>query len=250
MAAKDVYNITNDGTIDQFNPSFTARDYVSRVRNYLNSNLIKKHLKALHLLYFDNFFINQMLISCNFQNDNCSIDDFMPHYDFQYGLCWRFNSGRSLQGKILPIRTSGLVGLRNGLQLELYTGNARIQEKFTITRGFRVLVFNKSTVYPVAADIGVNVATGQTTYIGLTRTFAKHLPAPFSNCLPTDTTKIDWSQNEILQFMYDNFVKGQYYSNEAFWSYAGNWTWDWKVTYSQSNCVKLCFQKYLFQECG
>jgi hypothetical protein len=174
----------------------------------------------------------------------------MFHYDFLYGLCWRFNSGKSLQGKDLPIRNAGLVGWRNGLQLELYAGHAELQDKFSMDRGFRFFVFNRSNVYPVAYDIGVDVATGQSTNIGIKRTIMSHLPAPFSDCLPTDTNKIDWNQNEILQFMYDNFVTGQYYWATNMWDYAGNWTWDWQVAYSQSICVKLCFQKSLFQACG
>jgi hypothetical protein len=160
-----------------------------------------------------------------------------------YGLCWRFNSGKSLQGKSKPIRTSGQVGLMQGLQLELYAGHSQLQNKFSITRGFRFFVFNKSTVYPNAADIGINVATGHATYIGITRTFTNHLPAPYSNCLPVDPTKIEWNQNEVLQFMYDNFVQGQYYWSGDFWNSAGNWTWDF---IHRPNVLNFAFKNHYF----
>jgi hypothetical protein len=174
----------------------------------------------------------------------------MYHYDFYYGLCWRFNSGKALKGNDSRIRTSGQVGWKHGLQLELYTGNAHLQEKFAMARGFRVFVFNKSNQFPVGLDIGVDVGTGRTTNIGIKRTFTNRLSSPYSNCLSDDVTQIDWNQNEVLQFMYDNFVQDQSYLSGGFWRYAGNWTWNWTVSYSQSICVKLCFQKYLFQTCG
>jgi hypothetical protein len=250
VANAEIYNIISDGTVDQFNPNFTANDYVTRANRHLRSNLLRKYVNNLTALYLIGFYIDEMLLSCTFQNENCSIDDFMPQFDFNYGLCWRFNMGRGLQGKVLPIRTSGQVGWKNGLQLELYTCNSKIQEKFSITRGFRVLVFNKSAMYPIAEDIGIDVSTGQATNIGIRRTITNHLPAPFSNCLPNDVSKINWAKNEVLQFTYDNFVTGQYYWSTSFWDYVGNWTWNWTVNYFQSKCVKLCFQKYLFKNCG
>jgi hypothetical protein len=207
-------------------------------------------LDNFHELYYNNFIIDQMLLSCRYQNDNCSIDDFTYQYDFYYGLCNRFNMGRGLKGNSSPILTTSQVGWKYGLQLELYAGNAKLQEKFAMIRGFRVLIFNRSNVYPIGQDTGIDVATGQATNIGIRRTFTNRLPAPYSNCLPTDITQIDWSQNSVLQFMHDNFVVGQYYTSTGFWLYAGDWRWNWTVSYSQSICVKLCFQQYLFATCG
>jgi hypothetical protein len=250
VAGKDLSSIANDGIIRELDPIFTAREYATTIGKYLRYNLMNKYLKNLSTLYQRDFSIDQMLISCTFQGKTCSINDFMYHYDFYFGLCWRYNMGRNLKGITVPIRMIGEAGFRNGLQLELYVGHAELQEKYSTRRGFRVLVFNKSTVYPVAEDIGVDVATGMETNIGVRRTFTTHLPAPFSNCLPIDTSQIDWSQNDALNFMFENYVAGQYYSSEGFWTPAGNWTWNWTVSYSQSICIKLCFQKSLFKKCG
>jgi hypothetical protein len=191
VAYESLNNITNDGTIDQFNSNYTARGYTVLIRRYMRYNLMKKHLSDMRQLYRDGFGIDQMLISCNYQSKQCSMNDFMYHYDFFYGLCWRFNAGKGLQGNDLPIRTAGQVGWKNGLQLELYAGHAELQERLTLKRGFRVLVFNKSTVFPIADEIGIDVSTGQETNIGIKRTFVNHLPDPFSNCLPTDINQID-----------------------------------------------------------
>jgi hypothetical protein len=249
-ASTEINKLVKEANIDQFNPNYTSREYVVAVRRYLRNNLINKYLDDMKQLFYKSYSIEQMLLSCSFQNKKCYMDEFMYYYDFTYGLCFRFNVGKSANGKDLPIKKSGQVGHRNGLQLELYAGHAKFQDEYSIKRGFRVLVFNRSVLYPVADEIGIDLATGQETSIGIRRIFINHLPAPFSNCLPADTTKIDWTQNEVLKYMHDNFIKGQYYWSTDAWDYAGNWTWDWRVAYSQSKCVKLCSQMYLFQECG
>lgn len=42
----------------------------------------------------------KMLISCNFNWKDCSIEDFEWYYDIIYGNCYRFNSGRDMYGNI------------------------------------------------------------------------------------------------------------------------------------------------------
>jgi hypothetical protein len=202
------------------------------------------------MLYNNAFLLSQLLLSCRFQKQECNLNHFMFYYDFYYGICHRFNFGRTLRGNVTNIRSSGKVGWRYGLQLELYAGHARVQEKFVANRGFRILIFNRTNVYPIGEDFGVNVPTGQETNIGIKRTFSNHLAAPYSNCFPTDISQIDWSQNEVLQFMHDNFVVGQYYWSTHIYVPAGNWTWNWTVSYTQSICIKMCFQMNLFKTCG
>ncbi len=246
-ADEDISSFANDGTINQSNPEYTANDYTKAVNDYFRSKMLKKYLNDTFQLLYKDFFIDQMLVSCRFQNKKCAIEDFLYQYDLYYGLCYRFNAGKDIQGNDTRIRKSGKVGWRNGLQLELYAGQAKVQEKYAATRGFRILIFNQSNVYPLIEEIGVDVATGMATNIGIRRTFIFHLPAPYNDCLPTNISQIDWSKNDVLQFMYDNFVQGQYYTSGG---YMFDLKWNWAVSYSQSICVKMCFQKYLFEKCG
>ncbi len=60
--------------------------------------------------------------------------------------------GKIMAGNSTPTMTSGKVGWRNGLELELYAGHAQLQEKFAAIRGFRILVFNQSNIFPIAED--------------------------------------------------------------------------------------------------
>ena len=86
-----------DGTVDEHNGNFTAKYYVSDLNDYIRYNIITKYFNDLYSLYNNQFYLNQMLLSCKYQKQNCSIFDFMYHFDFYYGLCWRFNQGRNLQ---------------------------------------------------------------------------------------------------------------------------------------------------------
>jgi hypothetical protein len=129
-ADADISNFTNDGTINEFNENYTANDYVTAVNDYFRFNLIKKYLNDTFQLVFKDFLITQLLLSCRFQRNKCTWEDFFYHYDFNYGLCYRFNMGKDIYGNSTDIRTSGKVGWQNGLQLELYAGHAQIQEKY------------------------------------------------------------------------------------------------------------------------
>jgi amiloride-sensitive sodium channel subunit delta len=177
----------------------------------------------------------------------CTKEDFMEYLDYHYGLCYRFNQGRDLSGRVVNISTLGLAGLKQGLQLELYAGH-KSQEKYMQTRGFRIIVFNKSDVNQMGQDVGIDVATGLNTNIAVQRTFTTHLSAPHGNCLPTDIAKINWNQNDVLKFMYDNYIDGSYYKPTNY----SSWTterWHWTLTYSQFFCLKMCFMKYLYENC-
>lgn len=125
----------------------------------------------------------------------------------------------------------------------MFAGDSELQDKFITNRGFRILVFNQSEYYQIALDEGVNVATGQETNIAVRRVFLKHLPSPYGNCLNSDNTKIDWNQNDVLAFMYSNFILNNYYDN-------GNFTHNLTLTYTQFVCLKCCFQKFLLSYCG
>ena len=245
VAFNKTYKYENDGTIKKINYK-TPIEYTEALKSYIISNIIKDYLKEPEELYYLNFYLNQMLIGCRFQDQTCKGEDFMQTYDYYYGLCYRFNMGRYMNGSVKPVLSSGRPGWRYGLILDLFSGSARFQEKYIANRGFRILVFNRSNPYPIAQDIGVDVATGMSTNIAINREFTYHLPAPYSNCLPTDINKINWGQNEVLNFMFEHFVNGNYYSSG---SILGNWSWEWQISYDQNLCIKFCFQKYLFETC-
>jgi hypothetical protein len=240
-------SIINDGTINA-SAYETVTQYYDAVNKYFRAQLLKRSLNQEFNMTLLSFDINQMLISCRFNGQSCTKDDFMEYFDFYYGLCYRFNQGRALNGTQLNISTQGLAGQRNGLQLELYVGSAHLQEKYMIKRGFRLLVFNKNDVNQVAQDTGIDVATGMSTNVVVERTFTNHLPAPYGSCLSNDITKVNWNENDVLKFMFENYIDGSYFNT----TFIPAWTserWNWTLTYSQDFCLKMCFQKYLYENC-
>lgn len=104
--------------LNEFNTSsyehLSSIVYVQDVNSYLKTSLIAKYLKNLSSLFDMSFNIDQMLISCWFNNKPCSSVDFLPFYDFNLGQCWRFNQGKNANGQDMNISTSSQVGWNNG----------------------------------------------------------------------------------------------------------------------------------------
>jgi hypothetical protein len=101
----------------------------------------------------------------------------------------------------------------------------------------------------VAQDEGVEVSTGTSTSISIERVFSYRLAEPYGKCLPTDISKIDFSQNDVLKFMYDDYIDGSYYQpiHKSIWLGP---QWNWTLVYNQYFCLKMCYQKYLYSQCG
>lgn len=66
-----------------------------------------------------------------------------------------------------------------GLQLELYTGSRLRQEKYALTRGFRILALNKTFTQQKIEDFGVDVSVGQATNIVVRRTVINRIKSSF-----------------------------------------------------------------------
>jgi hypothetical protein len=240
----------NDGTVNQTSYP-TTTSYIADLNSYYRAQLIKGFLSGQLVAINLVFDISQMLISCRFQDADCSMSDFFQYYDFYYGACYRFNQGKDIDGNTINVTKIGQAGAKFGLQMELYAGYATGQEAFITNRGFRVLVFNKSDLNQIAQEVGIDCATGLVTNIAVQRTFSTHLALPYGPCLPTDISQINWNKNSILKFMYNNYFDGTYYSflPNPVTGYVGA-NWNWTLTYSQFFCLKMCFQKYLFEQCG
>jgi hypothetical protein len=182
---------------------------------------------------------------------NCSPSDFFEYFDYYYGLCYRYNQGIDLNGSARNISKVGIAGVRYGLQLELYAGYSTGQELYMTSRGFRVSIFNKSAVDQIARETGIEVATGMNTNIQVKRTVMTHLGSPYDLCLPLDATQINWNQNAHLQFMYKNYIDGTYYAGLPNpYTNVNTANWNWTQIYSQFFCLKMCFQKYIWEQCG
>jgi hypothetical protein len=242
-AYEAIHNFTDDGTVNVQNYTRTA-DYLADITTYYLSNLLRVYINNPYQLGSNfGYLIDQSLISCRFQNKPCGTQDFMLWFDLAYGNCYRFNAGRDINGTEQAVRVSGQTGWKYGLSIELYASNADLQEEYIANRGFRIVVLNRTNPVTMIQDFGLNVPCGQETNIAIKRSLINRLPAPYSNCFPSDITKINWNQNDVLQFMYSQFVKDNYYDN-------GVWQWNFTISYTQYLCLIMCYQMNLFKTCG
>ena len=81
------------------------------------------------------------MLSCRFNDAECNIDqDFVWYYDFFYGNCFRYNSGRDQSGKSVKLQESTTSGPLNGLQLEIFVGKTKDFRQALAKTGARVMV--------------------------------------------------------------------------------------------------------------
>ncbi len=159
-----------------------------------------------------------LIISCKFNKISCDFDnDFNAFYSFDYGYCLQFN------GESKTLKYSTMEGFDYGFQLlmdELSFGSINKYPSVN-SKGFILFVHNQSQL-PESSD-AIYLQPGTDTYVSVERTFTFNQPSPYSQC--QDMTSI--GDADIY-----NFIKN---SNQM---------------YKQSDCLNLCFQKYIIETCG
>ena len=68
--------------------------------NAKSDNLKNENKKKL------GFPLDDMLIRCWFNSQDCSAADFEWFYDYTYGNCYKFNSGKNFTGHKIPLKSS------------------------------------------------------------------------------------------------------------------------------------------------
>jgi hypothetical protein len=187
--------------------SFTRPDYVS--------DEVKKSLGYS----FEDFFI-----SCYFASEPCSKSDFEWYYDFNYGSCFKYNSGKNSSGSSIPLKRMNKIGKLQGLSIELFVGEFNDTNSLSLVSGAHVFIHN-DTINPNSAG-GLDIPTGAETNIAINKLYKNQLAKPYSDCT-SDLNDIN-SQDSIL---FKEILK----SNESF---------------SQSHCFDLCRQKYIIETCN
>jgi hypothetical protein len=205
-------------------------DYLDSVTNQFKSTFQARAANETFNLYLNGFYLSQMLLSCKFQGQPCSQQDFSYFYDYNYGNCYRFNGGgtdESNNNQPVRLKKTKTSGWMNGLRLEMYTGDRVLQQQFTFKTGIRVIVHNQS-VQPFPLEDGIDVSTGEQTNIAVSRTFIEHLGEPYNDCID----KLDQSaqqRNSLVESLQSDF----------------NLTY-----YDQKYCLKVCLQQFIIEKCA
>ena len=86
--------------------------------------------------------LNETIINCLFLSKTCDqYLDFEPYYDINHGNCFRFNSGKTMNGTSAPFKYVFNAGQLSALYLDLFMGAAYNNENFfSIENGFSIII--------------------------------------------------------------------------------------------------------------
>lgn len=173
-------------------------------------------------LYSLSFNINEMLLSCLYENSECPRHEFELYNLLGFGNCYKFNSGYDSNGNKIEIKKIKLPGRRNALRLELFLGYAT---NFDFIKSKGAFIFIHDSLSTPLTDIqGITVPVGFEADIVINKQIIKR--QPYNGCI-LDTLSPD---------SYDS----HYYKS----------TFSLNKIYQQNFCVQLCIQEYFFQSCN
>jgi len=135
-------------------------------------------------------------------------EQFMTPY---YGKCYRFNSGRNMTNHSIPIKNSYSGGPYDSYWLSINE-----------TESLVVWIHNKSSLTKINRNM-IDLSAGLLNNIEVERTFESKLEEPFNNCLK-DVSKFKNNKTLINYFLNQN------------------------LSYSQEECLDLCFDLFYIQE--
>ena len=159
--------------------------------------------------------LNDILIDCSFNYEDCNASDFFWSFDEKYGNCYSFNAGFDSNGSKVSLKQSAFVGSTYGLRLKLYVN---FYEKLLSLNSRRngmgaVLRIENSSYWIDHGIDGVFVSAGFQTNVVVRREFKYNLPKPYSEC------EIEASSFESGSFnsnLYERISKSKYiYSRQC-----------------------------------
>ena len=207
---KNLENLTKQ--LNQNNDSLTEQ--VSTYKLFEAFNLSNEYQKKLGLE------LKELIYECIFNYQPCNYtNDFVWYYDFQFGNCFKFNSGIDSNGVSIGSKNIYQIGKDFGLKLEVFTGNYKYPS--TEHTGLRIVIHN-SSINPSTFE-GLTVPTGLDTNIAVNRLYYFKQPNPYSKCI----SNIENHRSDLVQAI----IKSRY-------------------QYRQYDCYLVCFQRFLVNKTG
>jgi hypothetical protein len=211
---ENINNITSSNSnIDNKTRATTLSQLFAK--SYLNNNQKKKL----------SFQLEEMLIICQFSNSDCTAQDFEWYYDYLYGNCYKFNSGKNLNEKDVDLKKIKFTSSFEGLRLVLFSPKPEQDEIISTSYGFHLSVTNQSHLSDFSQ--GFDVGLGTESLVKISKTIINKVPSPYSDC-----------NVDLIDGKYD---KQQLEMINAF-----------KImnkTYRKNDCIELCKQKIIIENC-
>lgn len=162
--------------------------------------------------------LEEMLIHCRFNKENCSFSNFTSFFDGNYFNCFTFNGGNSKD----QLQMHG-TGPENGLSLIFSVekddpmpktyGVYNFDSNILHSAGVRVVVHAPGSM-PSPVDHGFDIPPGYSSSVGLKAILHTRLPRPYGNCTEDSLTGIRRYRNTFFA------------------------------------CLQLCKQRLIIQQCG
>ena len=202
--------------------------YVKYFENFMAGNLALNLLSTNELKKSIGHSLDDVLIGCKFNYQECNSSDFKWEFDRTYGNCFSFNSGFNSTGQAVDLKKSSLAGSSYGLQLDLYVNyyeNLTLFNSVGQGVGAIIRIDNVTNVIDHVTD-GILASAGFYTNIALGRENKFIMKAPYSECVLDND--LYTHQNS---FIYEAILNSGY-------------------TYSQQFCLSQCAQKLIIDMCG
>jgi hypothetical protein len=163
--------------------------------------------------------LDDMLLYCLFNNNECESSDFEWFYTIDYGNCFRFNSGKNASGYHVPKKFIQREGDWSALELDLFLPENQQMAEINYKRGVRVYIENSSYLHSTFAN-GIDVKPGTFTEIIMKKQITERLSKPYSNC----------QSSFPPEFASLPFLAG--------------------IAYREKDCAYLCIQRETIKRCN
>ena len=183
------FDFSNDQavrTIESYLNNITnaKENYFSFKNETITNSSCSENLRQILIRSFVKFSfpLEKMLISCFYDQKNCSKDDFYPIRSSVFGMCYSFNYGKYSNGTLAPVRKLKRSGMFNGLKLELYVG-AREYLPCWIHENAAIVVVHNRAIKPLFVEESIKAPIGMETSFAVKNLKVKKLPYPHSGCI-------------------------------------------------------------------
>jgi hypothetical protein len=182
-------NKFNYPNIDIFD-RFQMRKLTSKEKHNIYKNISLIALAEISSRNFDNnrrlnltHSLDDILHSCVFNKNPCSVNDFVTHLVKRVGICHTFNSGINRHNERVQLKTLPLSGEAHKFQMEFYVNfHQNLSEFNSYTRALGAFIRIENSSYLSEASDWIQIQPGQRTHISIERTLKFFMPKPYSRC--------------------------------------------------------------------
>ena len=209
------------------NPTFEKENQSQFFINYrLNRYLLRANAAEMNVSEKSKIgrMLEKLMITCVYGLQPCNLKEFETYYDFAYGNCFLFNSGKDVNKSSIATRKSSQSGENNGLNLELLIGTVEQNNvPFGTYNGLSIHITDQG----VFNTQGINISPGYNADITIQRAKIIKQPYPYSECTANLTSPESY-ESDIYKALLNTS----------------------SAHYDLKSCQQMCYQKHLGKRCN